>query len=140
MGIDTFHEQLRTYTVEHAGTWTHGYEVYTHSSTDRCLASNANDPFWHLDDESDDDSDFSDESDDCSEPYDQTIAQPSGLVCSGKWPFPSDIFSLHEMSSVSSSGSNCASSSSSEPSLQENDGLPARSVSFEITEDDCDRL
>jgi hypothetical protein len=97
-------------------------------------------PNAYLDDEFEDDSESFDESEDYSQPYDQTIAQVSGLVCSGKWPYPSDVFSIHEMSSVSSSDSNCASSSSSEPSLLGSDGLPAESVFFEITEDDRDRL
>jgi hypothetical protein len=74
-------------------------------------------PNAYLDDEFEDDSEPFDDSEDNSEPYDKTIADASGLVCTGKWPYPSDIFSFHEMSSVSSSDSNCASSSSSEPSL-----------------------
>ena len=44
------------------------------------------------------------------------------------------------MSSVLSSDSNCALFSSSEPSLRGNDGLPATSVTFEVTEDDYDQL
>jgi hypothetical protein len=116
----------------------HDYETDALSSTDLHLVSDVDNSCWHPDDESEDDSNSFDESEDYSEPYDETIAQPSGLVCSGKWPYPSDVFSFHEMSSVSSSDSNCASSSSSEPSLRENNGLPVASVFFEVTEDDRD--
>ena len=141
LGIDTFHEQLCLHMAEHAGTWTHDYEVYAHSSTDCHLTCHAaDDPLWHLDDESDDDSDSSDESDNYTESWDWAIAHPSGLVYSGRWPTPSDTFLLHEISSVLSSDSNCASFSSSEPSLRGDDGLPTTSVIFEATEDDYDRL
>jgi hypothetical protein len=71
-----------------ARTWTHDYEADAHSSTDLHLVSDADDSFWHLDEESEDDSNSFDESEDYSEPCDETIAQPSGLVCSGNGHIP----------------------------------------------------
>jgi hypothetical protein len=41
----------------------------------------------------------------------------TGIIRAGRWPYPSDDFSFHEMSSVSSSTTECASSSSSDSSL-----------------------
>jgi hypothetical protein len=54
----------------------------------------------------------------------------TGLIHAGRWPYPSDKFSHHEMSSVSSSATDCASSLSSNPSTRGIDGLPSDSIRF----------
>jgi hypothetical protein len=50
------------------------------------------------------------------------------LIPVGRGPFPSDDLSHHETSSVSSSATNCASSSSSDPSLRGINGSAADSI------------
>jgi hypothetical protein len=54
----------------------------------------------------------------------------TGFIHAGRWPYPSDEFSCHEMASVSSSATDCASLSSSDPSIRGIDGLPADSIRF----------